>query len=97
VVPAPAAGTASGGGFTITGGLWNAVRLTAGSLVLTVAAAQDGQVTISWTPEATGYQLQTTTVLGSEAIWSPVSPAPIGPSFTTLASGRAQFFRLRKP
>ena len=64
-------------------------------LTITPAAAN---VILSWPTNAIGFTLQSTTNLGSSAIWTTNSPAPVvvngQNTVTNPISGTQQFFRL---
>ena len=62
-------------------------------------AIQGANVTITWTAEAAGFVLESSTTLGSTASWSAVSgaPSPITAAGSVNAvNGASRFYRLRK-
>ena len=62
---------------------------------------QGANMVFSWPTSATGYTLQSTTNLGSAAVWSTVSPPPVVVSGQNVVStpmfGPGMFFRLVHP
>jgi hypothetical protein len=101
----PDAGSAmSGGQYSVTGGFWSltAVVQTAGLLNLSIA--HSGNSVIVWWPtnyagfSYAGYILQSATNLGSSAVWSTNSPAPVvvngQNTVTNPITGRQHFYRL---
>jgi hypothetical protein len=87
----------SRGNFAIGGGFWslNVAVQTAGSPLLSVAVF-GGFVIVSWPGNTTGFQLESTPVLGPDANWQPVRGVannsysiPIGPG--------ARYYRLIFP
>jgi uncharacterized repeat protein (TIGR03803 family) len=89
-------GTTYGGG---TGGAGTVFRLTVplGPPHLTTIPA-GANVILTWPTNATGFALQSTTNLGSSAVWTANSPAPVVVNglntVTNPLSGTQQFFRL---
>ena len=55
-------------------------------------------ITISWPASAAGYMLQSSTVLGPDAFWSPVAQAPVPDGdllrVTVSATQTSTFYRL---
>ena len=92
----PDAGKLSGGNFTLAGGFWGGVSgaSPAGAPTLAIQAS-GGFATISWSPTAPGYVLQSSDSLAS-AVWT---NAPSGSSNPVIvpASGSSRFFRLKTP
>ena len=74
-----ATGGLSGGTFTVTGGLIG-VAVVPGDVVLDFTNT-DGQVTLTWPADASGYVLQFTPVIGDASNWQPVTPAPAAHTF----------------
>lgn len=91
-----ATGPLSGGSFQVTGGLIG-VAVIPGDFALTIGHTDDGQVVIGWPAEASGYVLEFTPSIGELANWQPVTPAPVGNSFTTSSAQTLRFFRLHRP
>jgi hypothetical protein len=92
-----AGGPLTNGQYSVIGGFWalpTAIQV-AGAPTLTIARSGAGQVTISWSPETTGYILQETPVI-SPANWTN-SPSGGTNPVTVPMNMRAKFYRLFKP
>jgi hypothetical protein len=67
-------------------------------LCIQIRPAANKMVTISWPASAVGFSLQSSTVLGPNAFWSPVSqtPVPVGDQLqvTVPADQSSAFFQL---
>jgi hypothetical protein len=67
---------------------------------LSVSANSGSSLTVSWPTTATGYQLETSSSLGSNAVWTVVSGSPIvdGSNYkmTIPTTNSTSFFRLRQ-
>jgi hypothetical protein len=68
---------------------------------LTLDIIRDGSnVIVSWPTNAIGYTLESSPVLGTGAVWSPVSPAPSALNMnyvvTNPITGTQQFYRLQQ-
>jgi uncharacterized repeat protein (TIGR03803 family) len=90
-------------GTAFEGGSWDSGTVFSISLVsvsrptLTISPSA-GNVVLSWPTGSTVFTLQSTTKLGSDAIWTTVSPGPVvvngQNTVTTPITGRQQFYRL---
>jgi hypothetical protein len=97
----PAAGTLSGGNYTLVGGFWGIVSAvqTPGAPFLSITSS-GGKVTVSWPSTAPDFALQQNNSLGS-VNWNNVPPANIVTNGTNLSltittpTGNT-FFRLKK-
>lgn len=58
---------------------------------------EDKLAELNWDMDITGYVLEFSSSIGPGAVWQPVSPQPVGMSFTTPCQQPARFFRLRGP
>jgi hypothetical protein len=92
---APSA-VSQGGTFTVAGGLIG-VAVVPGDVTPQLTLTDDGNARLTWSVDATGYVLQFSPVIGEAANWQPVTPAPVGNTFTTPFSQSLRFFRLHKP
>jgi hypothetical protein len=92
---APSA-VSQGGTFTVAGGLVG-VAVVPGDVTPQLALTDTGDAKLTWSGDATGYVLEFTPVIGEAADWQPVTPAPVGNTFTTPFNQPLRFFRLRKP
>lgn len=62
-----------------------------------VRFTDDKLAELSWDIDISGYILEFSSSIGPDANWQPVSPQPIGMSFTTPCAQPARYFRLRSP
>jgi len=89
-------GTTSLGGSSGNGTVFS-ITLPVSLPQLTITPAGT-DVVLTWPTNATGYTLQSTTTLGSSAIWTAVAPAPVvingQNTMTNPLSGTQQFYRL---
>lgn len=95
----PTAGSKlSGGKFGVESGFWQAISLvqTPGSPTLQISI-NNGEVTIFWPAETSGFALEYTTSLTTPAIWQTVSGVENN-SFTPalIHQSGMRFYRLRK-
>jgi hypothetical protein len=67
-----------------------------GDVPLEIALTARGQVAIHW-PAVSGYRLQFSSALGSDADWQDAAILPGATSFTQALSGRSMFYRLIRP
>ena len=91
-------GTMTSSDFTLTGGFWAIDLVQVTNLpvpTLTVLPSGPGKATVSWTPDAPGFHLQTTDSL-SPAEWV---NAPTGGNhpITISTTGSMKFYRLVSP
>lgn len=91
------AGTSTGGEFALVCGLPAIYVVPNGDVALNVELTGNGDVRLWWPAEATGFQLQFSTILGPDAVWLPVEPAPGGNTYTTAPISQTRFFRLQLP
>ena len=88
----------SDGRFQLTGGFWYGELIFCGcTLSITYS---DGNVTVSWPGDLGGCILETANELNNATAplaWTPVSPQPIGHSYTVAVTGTQRYFRLRSP
>ena len=93
--PEPRAGSAGGGGFSLTGGYWAAVIPTTGGPLLVITQAGPNAI-LSWGSDAIGYQLQYSTDLSA---WTDYGNTITGTSSAewSFRNGPRYFFRLKKP
>jgi len=82
------------GQYSFNGGFWGFLSATAAPR-LRIVPAGPGQVTISWSPDSTGYRLQETLSL-TPAGWSN-SPSGTNNPVTLPAVSAARYYRLIQP
>jgi uncharacterized repeat protein (TIGR03803 family) len=76
--------------------------LSLGPAVPQLAAIRSGaNIVLKWPTNATGFVLQSTTNVATQAVWPTVSPAPVvvnaQNTVTNIISGTMKFYRLVKP
>jgi hypothetical protein len=82
-----------GGSYELQGGFWpGLVVIGPGPTPTLFIHALGVEVLVSWTPDTTGFVLETTDDLGS-AFWE---PAPMGNPIVIPADGEMRFYRLRR-
>lgn len=59
---------------------------------IAVVNVQDGRIQLSWPAELRGYVVEWSTDL---AVWTPVTPQPVGNSWSEAVGGLQKFYRLR--
>lgn len=91
------ASASRGGEYVLTCGFLGAYETADGSVALNAELNPEGLVRLWWTALQSGYQLEFSNSLGSEAHWQTVDPAPMGNEYITLPQQPARFFRLRRP
>lgn len=92
---APSAAS-QGGTFEVTGGLVG-VAVVPDDVTPELTFTDTGEATLTWSAAATGYVLESSPSVGEFANWQPVTPAPVGNTFTTPFNQPLRFFRLHKP
>jgi len=79
-------------------GLIPAARVTAQTFTTLTIIRSAANVILTWPTNAAGFTLQSTTNLGSSAVWTTNSPAPVvvngQNTVTNPISGAQQFYRL---
>jgi hypothetical protein len=95
------AGTLSGGGFKLEGGFWSGIRLLQmpDAPVLKIQLIPGGLAIISWPLNASGFQLEETTMLAQPNSWTP-TPQPVvntgtDHTVTVPAAAANKCFRLK--
>ncbi len=61
------------------------------------AVRSAGGITISWTPDAYGFVLESTAVVATTPLWTPIRTLGSETDLTLPATNSRSFFRLRKP
>jgi hypothetical protein len=90
------AGSMSGGPFQLTGGFWAPIAVqTVAAPRLLLSPAGPGQATLTWSPEPSGYYLQTSDSLASP-LWSN-APSGTNHPVTIPTTGPIRFYRLFHP
>jgi hypothetical protein len=84
----------TGGNYSLTGGFWSLYAVqTPGAPLLTITYAGN-QASVSWSPSATGWTLQTNNNLATGA-WGNYAGAIVNNSVTNPSSAGNLFFRLK--
>jgi hypothetical protein len=91
-----APGLLSGGTFTLKVPPTGFFSIPVGDFELDILYS-GSQVRLTWPPEASVYILESSTLLGPNASWEPVSSASGQSTFTLQADQVTRFFRLRSP
>ena len=92
----PAAGQLAGSGYVLEGGFWAGAyavqQVGSPTLILERSSLGDGNVTLSWAPEASGFILQVTDDL-SAPDWQDAPSGSLNP-VTLPATATTRFYRL---
>ncbi|MGB0583295.1 MAG: hypothetical protein ACPGVU_26735 [Limisphaerales bacterium] len=98
----PEKAPSTGGTLKVKGGFWSGIVVvqTPGAPIIQLSPA-GSNVILSWDANATGYRLQVTPLLRSNATWTDEGTTPILEDgrrrVTVSATGGMRYYRLRKP
>jgi len=96
----PDAGALAGGSYTLVGGFWSLAPAAPVSPAL-YASLAGGEIEISWTAAASGFVLEETPRIGSDAVWQAADGTLVRRGdemvFHAPAGVGERYYRLRRP